>query len=105
VEDFVSVAVLAKSDEPADAFNKRLIAFWSNFLRTFPEQYKRVYAESVRLEAIASTWIRKYLVGVDAADILARELAIAGLAHEPIDAEDVYSKYEAAPPEWFLIPH
>ena len=48
---------------------------------------------------------RQYLVGVEVADVLATELIGAGIDHDPIDADDLYSKYEAAPPEWFQIPH
>ena len=29
----------------------------------------------------------------------------ARLGHEPIDRDDVYSKYEAVPPEWMWIEH
>ena len=37
--------------------------------------------------------------------MLESELAAAGLDHEPIDRDDLYSKYEASPPEWMQIEH
>jgi hypothetical protein len=32
-------------------------------------------------------------------------LAAAGIEYDPIDPDDLYSKYEATPPQWFQIPH
>jgi hypothetical protein len=48
---------------------------------------------------------RQYLVEAEVIDLLERELAAVGLAHEPLDRDEVYSKYEAAPPEWMWIEH
>jgi hypothetical protein len=95
VDDHLCIDVRSKPGESKDEFHKRLIEFWSRLLRTRPDDYKRVYAESDR----------KYLVHADIADLLEAELARAGLDHDPIDRDDLYSKYEAAPPEWFQIPH
>jgi hypothetical protein len=39
------------------------------------------------------------------AELLERELAAAGVEHAPIDRDDVYTKYEAVPPEWMQIEH
>jgi hypothetical protein len=105
VDDHLCIVVRSNAGESEDEFHKRLIEFWSCLLRGRPEEYKRVYAESAAAEGQGSAWNRKYLVHVEVADVLEAELAGAGLDHEPIDREDVYSKYEAAPPEWFQIPH
>lgn len=105
MDDYVCIDVQSDPDEPADIFNKRLIAFWSHMLRSRPSEYLRVHAESAQSESHASRWSRKYLVGVDVVDVLADEMARAGIYYGPIDRDDLYSKYEAAPPEWFQIPH
>ena len=34
-----------------------------------------------------------------------KALKSAKMGHLPVDPDDVYSKYEAAPPEWFWIEH
>jgi len=33
------------------------------------------------------------------------ELTAASVDFVPVDEDDVYSKYEAAPPDWFWIEH
>jgi len=48
---------------------------------------------------------RKYLVEADVIGVLEPELAAAGIEHAPIDPDDLYSKYEAASPDWFWIEH
>ena len=48
---------------------------------------------------------RQYLIEANVADVLVQELAKANIAHEPLDEDDVYSKYEAAPPDWFWLEH
>ena len=105
VDDHICVVVRSKSNEPADEFKKRLIAFWSTVIRARPDDYKRVYAESAKPEAEGLVLVRKYLVEAEVADILEMELTNSGLEYHPIDRDDLYSKYEAAQPEWFQIPH
>lgn len=99
------VTVRSRPGESADQFHKRLIAFWSGVLRARKADYERVYAETSRFGADDGRLSRQYLVGADVADRLAGELTAAGIDHDPVDADDLYSKYEAAPPEWFQIPH
>lgn len=105
LDDFVIVTVRSGPAEPADAFNKRLIAFWSGMVRAKKADYERVYAETSRFASDGDQLTRQYMVGSDVAAILVRELAAAGLLHDPIDPDDLYSKFEATPPEWFQIPH
>lgn len=105
MEDHICVVVRSKPNETSDEFKKRLIAFWSHVIRTRKDDYERVYAESAAPEADGSAWIRKYMVHVEVADMLEAELRSAGLQYDPIDRDDLYSKYEATPPEWFQIPH
>ena len=105
MDDHLCIVVRSKPGESKDEFHKRLIKFWSQLLRGRPDDYKRVYAESADVESTGSAWSRKYLVDAEVADVLEAEMATAGLEHDPIDRDDLYSKYEAAPPEWFQIPH
>ena len=99
------VTVRSRPGESADAFNKRLIDFWSGVLRGRKAEYERVYAETSRFKADGDRLTRQYMVAADVADVLADELAASGIEHDPIDPDDLYSKYEATPPEWFQIPH
>ena len=105
VDEYVCVTVRSRPGEPAEGFNKRLIDFWSGMLRARKDDYEQVYAETSRFAADGDRVTRQYLVGADTADVLASELEGAGIDHDPIDPDDLYSKYEAAPPEWFQIPH
>jgi hypothetical protein len=105
VDEYLCVSVKSRSGEGTDDFNKRLIDFWSHMIRDRPAEYVDVYAETTRYEPFGDCMTRKYLVGVGAAAVVESELTTAGIDFEPIDADDVYSKYEATPPEWFQIPH
>ena len=105
LDEYVCLTVRTRPDEPADGFNKRLIDFWSGMLRTRKDDFERVFAETTRVAAAGDRLTRQYFVAADAADAVAGELAGAGLDHDPPDHEDLYSKYEATPPEWFQIPH
>ncbi len=105
MDEYVCLTVRSRPAEPADEFNKRLIAFWSGMIRGRKEEYDRVYAETTRFGSAGDRLSRQYLVAAEVADVLTAELAAAGIDHDPIDADDLYSKYEASPPEWFQIPH
>ena len=105
MDEYLVVTIRSRPGESADGFNKRLIDFWSGMLRTRQDDYERVYAETTRFATEGDRLTRQYMVGAEVADVLAGELAAAGIEHDPIDPDDLYSKYEAAPPEWFQIPH
>jgi len=105
VEEYAQLTVFSCEAETQAEFNKRLIDFWTRLLRVSPEEYKRVYAETARFEARAQRFARRYLVGCDICEMIERELVTSQINFEPIDPNDLYSKYEAAAPEWFQIPH
>jgi hypothetical protein len=67
--------------------------------------FEKIYAETTAFEQAADRWQRQYLVQEDVLDVLQAELQGAGLEHKPIDREDLYSRYEAASPEWMQIEH
>jgi hypothetical protein len=105
LDEYVCVTVCSRANEASDAFNKRLIDFWTTMIRTRPEEYAQVYAETARFQPRDGLTSRQYLVELSVAETLATELTSAGIAHDPIDLDEIYSKYEATPPEWFQIPH
>lgn len=105
MDEYVCVTVRSRPGEPADEFNKRLIAFWSDMLRGRKDEYDRVYAETTKFAPAGDRLTRQYMVGAEVADIVVGELTAAGIDHDAVDPDDVYSKYEATPPDWFQIPH
>jgi hypothetical protein len=105
MDEFVCATLLSRTDEPRDAFHLRLAGFWTHMLRTFPDEYARVYAESSESELRLNRIARKYLVGAEIVPLLEQQLSSMGVDHDPMDEDDLYSKFEATPPEWFQVPH
>ncbi len=105
MDEYLCLTLLSRPGEPEGEFKARLSAFWTRMLRERPADFEKVYAEAVAFEPHGGRLSRRYLVEAGAADVLAAELAAAGLEHAPIDPDDLYSKYEAAPPDWFWIEH
>jgi hypothetical protein len=105
VDEYLCLTLVANPGEPEAAFNTRLSEFWTGLCRGNPGLFGQVYAETVAFEPHDGKPSRKYLVEATAAAPLAPALQAAGMAHLPIDPDDLYSKYEAAPPEWFWIEH
>jgi hypothetical protein len=104
-EDYLSLVVRSRPGEDEAAFKTRLSEFWTGMLRNHPDEFEKVYAETVRFEADGDQRTRKYLFEASVADLLEEKLSAAALDHEPIDRDDVYSKYEATPPDWMWIEH
>jgi hypothetical protein len=105
VDEYLCLTLLARPGEPEGEFKARLSEFWTRMLRERPAEFEKVYAEAVGFERQTDRLSRRYLVEAGAADVLAAELSAAGVDHAPIDPDDLYTKYEAAPPEWFWIEH
>lgn len=105
MDEYVCLTVRSEPGEPSDGFNKRLIDFWSKMIREHPDEYEKVYAETTGFAPQGNHVTRQYLVKLDVAEMVAGELTAAGLDHDRPDLDDLYSKYEAAPPDWFQIPH
>ena len=103
--EYLCVTLVADPGEAEAAFKGRLSAFWTHMLRNKPDDYERVYAEATRFEPVDGSVGRKYMVEVGVLDVLVGELAAAGVKVVPPDPDDTYSKYEAAPPDWFWIEH
>ena len=105
MDEYLCLTLVANPGEPEAAFNTRLSEFWTGLCRGNPALFAQVYAETVAFEPHDGKLSRKYLVEAAAVTNLEPALKAAGMAHLPIDPDDVYSKYEAAPPEWFWIEH
>ena len=105
LDEFVCVTVRSRAGEAVDEFKARLIDFWTTMIRGRPVEYAQVYAETTQFVRAGDRLTRQYLTELPISELLAGELTAAGIDHEAIDKDDVYSKYEAASPEWFQIPH
>jgi hypothetical protein len=105
VDEYLCLTLLSRPGEAEADFKARLSGFWTRMLRERPADFEKVYAEEVAFERQTDRLGRRYLIEAAAADVLAAELAAAGLDHAAVDPDDVYSKYEAAPPDWFWIDH
>jgi hypothetical protein len=105
MDEYLCLTVLSNADESQADFGARLSRFWTYMLRTHPAEFEKVYAETTAFEADGDRLSRQYLVEHGVADLLEREFAAAELGHEPIDRDDVFSKFEATPPAWMWIEH
>jgi len=105
VTEYVCLTLIASAGESEPAFGSRLTAFWTHLLRTQKAVYEAVYAEATRVSTTDGRVSRQYMVEASAAETVLAELSAADIATLPLDPDDTYSKYEAAPPDWFQIPH
>jgi hypothetical protein len=104
-DDYLCLNVLSKSGESAGEFKARLSAFWTHMLRSHHTVFEKVYAEYSEFETKGEYLVRRYLIQTSAVPDLEPQLLAGGMGFEPIDENDVYSRYEAAPPDWFWIEH
>jgi hypothetical protein len=105
LDDYVCITVVSTAGENEAAFAARLSRFWTHMLRNYKSDFEKVYAETTAFEKQDGGLSRQYLAQEEVVNLLERELQAAGLAFEPIDRDEVYSKYEAVPPEWMQIEH
>src|SRR5947209_7000487 len=105
MDEYLCITVVSHPGESQADFAARLSRFWTHMLRTHPAEFEKVYAETTAFEPRGDSMSRQYLVKEGVADVLEREFAAAGLGHDPLDRDDVYTKYEATPPDWMWIEH
>jgi len=74
-------------------------------LRRHKAAFEKIYAETPAFEKKGELLVRKYLIEADIVAELEPQLRSQGIDFEPIDEDEVYSRYEATPPEWFWIEH
>jgi hypothetical protein len=105
VDDYLCLTLVARTGESEPDFRLRLTSFWTSMLRVHPDDYEKVYAEATHFGTTNGCVSRQYMVEVSAVDALCRELTAAEVDFAPVDRTDLYSKYEATPPDWFWIEH
>jgi len=105
VDEYVCITVLSRPGEAQADFASRLSRFWTHLLRSRKADFEKVYAETTSFEEAGDRWSRQYLASLDVIDVVETELRTAGLDFEPVDRDELYSKYEAVPPEWMQIEH
>ena len=105
MEEYVCVTVRGTPGESEAALKGRLTVFWTHMLRSKPDDYEKVYAEATAFESAAGCVTREYMVQVDGVAVLLAELTATGLAFEPPDEDETYSKYEATSPDWLQLEH
>lgn len=105
MDEFVCITLISKPGEPAGDFSARLSRFWTHLLRGRPEDFKKVYAETTSFEPKGERHSRQYLIEAEIMDMLEAEMRAAEIDFEPIDPDELYSKYEASPPHWMQIEH
>lgn len=105
MDDYLCITVVSQPGESEGDFSARLSRLWTHMLRNHPDEFEKVYAETTAFGHEGDHLTRQYLAEQSVADLLEREFAAAGVGHEPIDRDEVYSKYEATPPDWMWIEH
>jgi hypothetical protein len=105
VDEYVCITVRSRPGEGDADFSARLSRFWTHMLRNHKADFERVYAETTSFAQDADRRTRQYLAEEGVVGLLEREMQAAGLDHAPIDRDEVFSRYEAVPPEWMQIEH
>lgn len=105
MEEYLRLTLLSRPAEDQAEFAGRLSRFWTHMLRLRQADFEKVYAEATSFEKRHDRWSRQYLIEEDVLGVLEQELAAAGLEHDPIDCDDLYSRYEAVAPDWMQIEH
>ena len=105
MEEYVCITILSRPGEGQGEFAARLSQVWTRMLRQRKDDFDKVYAETTEFEDAGGRWSRQYLVELGTAGIVEAELRGAGVDFEPIDTDELFSKYEAVPPEWMQIEH
>ena len=103
--EYLCLTLLARADEPEDVFKTRLTAFWTHVLRTQPDTYDAVFAEAKTFDTTDGHVSRAYMIEADAIDAVTQALVASGVDAAPVDADDLYTKYEASGSEWFQLAH
>lgn len=105
MEEYVCITVVANPGETEEEFSARLSLFWTHMLRSYKEDFEKVYAETSEFEETDGKLTRQYLAEPEVVDLVTREMTQAKVSHLPVDPDDTYSKYEAVAPEWMQIEH
>ncbi len=103
--EYLCVQLKSKPGETESAFKSRLSTLWSYMLRNHEPEFEKVYAELSHFIPLGDRLGRQYLFEAEIADFLKAKLAEQNFEIDPVDKDEIYSKYEATPPEWFQLEH
>jgi hypothetical protein len=103
--EYLCLTVRSHPNEAEADFKSRLSTFWTGMLRNRPDEFEQVYAETVKFAAESGRLTRQYLIQTGIAELLEQELKTSNFDFAPLDSDDIYSKYEATPPDWMWIEH
>src|SRR5205807_1985337 len=82
VDEFLCLTVRSRPGEAAADFAARLSRFWTHMLRTRPDDFEKVYAETTAFEEDDDVLTRQYLLREEVADLLCAEMTAAGVARD-----------------------
>ena len=105
MDDYVCITVMSKPDEGQVDFSARLSRFWTHMLRQRKSDFEKVYAETTQFERVGNRLSRQYLAQTDVVVLLEAEMRAAAVDFAPVNLDDLFSKYEAVPPDWMQIEH
>lgn len=104
-DEYLCLTVRGRAGEAPAVFKTRLSQVWTGLLRDRKDTFEQVYAETAQFEDDDGQPTRQYLVAESATEAVLAALAAAGVDTDPVDHGELFSKYEAAPPEWVQIEH
>ncbi len=105
MDEYLCLTLLSRPGEPEAEFKARLSAAWTHLRRGHKAVFAKVYAETSAFDRHEDGLSRKYLVEAPAVPELQTHLRALAMEFAPVDEDEAYSKFEAAPPEWFWIEH
>ena len=105
MEMFQGIVVAGHEAEKETQFSSRLSQFWTKILRSHPEQFEAVYAESSEFGCQNGCPTRQYAVDPEVVLFLRDQLEEAGIKLLPVDPDDTYTRFEAVAPDWWQIEH
>jgi hypothetical protein len=104
-DDYICLTAVSESGEAEAPFAARLSEFWTKMLREFPDEFEKVYAETIEFESKGNKQSRQYLCEEEVVSLVTEQMKLFGIDHEEVDLDDRWSKYEASPTEWWQIEH
>ncbi|QVL32414.1 hypothetical protein KIH39_00400 [Telmatocola sphagniphila] len=103
--DYLNVHIRSKAGESEADFKSRLSELWTHLLRNHESEFEKVYAEASKFGRAGDRLVRQYLFEAEIQEFLESQLKEKQFEYEAIDPDDIYTKYEASPPDWFQIEH
>ena len=105
MDRYLCLTIRSRAGESEAAFKTRLAGFWTYMIRSKPDDYEKVYSESVKFEREEAALLRQYMFEIEALTVLNEALQLNGIEFDEVDESDTYNTAEASSSEWFQIPH